>query len=65
MYIRVQRFLQLGSPRPLMVAKFTSKTHLYKKKFFRFFIVFRPHLPLKFVKGASLSTTTKLNAILV
>ncbi len=65
-YIRVQRFKQLGSPRPMTVAKFNSKTQIPTKYVFCFFELFRPLLTSKFsaniMKNARVSQNAEFDA---
>ncbi len=56
----VQRFLQLGSPRPLMGAQFNSKRNLKK---FPFFEPFRSRSTSKLAKGDQRSKTNVLPKI--
>jgi hypothetical protein len=65
LYVQSHDLNNLGSTRPLMVAKFNYKTHLFKTVF-PFFQPFRSHLPSKFVKSDNMITKNHFqNAIWV
>jgi hypothetical protein len=54
MYISVQRFLQQGSPRPLMVAKFYSKAQKIFKKSYSVFYAVSSAFAFKVYKSANM-----------